>query len=236
MGSQQTRSAEELTTAIRSVVDRALESKVRDQVASRGKELAALITETAGTVAERASEAASDAWRETTPQRREAAKTADRLQRDALSWSRKTWAKQLRPMIQKAMKNRTATIGAAAGAVPISKELLDQARTRLGIQRREEHRWRTFFLGVVVGAIGGALVAILTAPRPGREMRDRIASRAREGAEEWAPLFQRPVETAKSIVAERTGNGSTPEAAEAAVDQVAGEAAETGSGEDQPAS
>ncbi len=72
---------------------------------------------------------------------------------------------------------------------------MDEARIRLGIQRREERHWRTFFLGVVLGAVAGAAVAILTAPRSGRETRDRLATAARdaaEGAGEWAPLFQRP--------------------------------------------
>jgi hypothetical protein len=85
-------------------------------------------------------------------------------------------------------------LGAAGIAVPASRELAQQARVRLGLKRAEERRWRTFFLGVIMGAIAGAVVALLTAPRPGREMRDELATRAREAANnagEWVPLFQR---------------------------------------------
>ena len=56
-------------------------------------------------------------------------------------------------------------------------------------------------MGLLIGAAAGALVAILTTPKPGREMRDELAGRARDaadkareaaGASDWAPLFQRP--------------------------------------------
>ncbi len=214
MASVSTRNADELTTAMKSLVDRALESTVREQVAARGKEMATAIAESATTVAERASEAASEAWRETGPRREEAAKAADQMRRDAVHWSRETWASQLRPALLGTWRKRAIALGAAGSAVPVSRELVDQARIRLGLQRREERHWRTFFLGVVVGAIAGALVAILTAPRPGRETRDRIASRAREAAEgagEWSPLFQQPAREAAIPVAE-AGNGVSPEA------------------------
>jgi YtxH-like protein len=218
MASVSTRSADELTTAIKSLVDRALESSVREQVATRGKEVAAALAETATTVAGRTSEAATEAWRETSPRRADAARAADTMRRDAMRWGQRTWGSQLRPALLRAWRKRAMAIGAAGGALPISRELVDEARIRLGIQQRrqEEHRWRTFFLGVVVGAIAGALVAILTAPRPGHETRDRIASRAREAAEgagEWAPLFQRPVEQAAT--AEQTGDGVGAEPVEA---------------------
>jgi gas vesicle protein len=217
MASVPTRTADELTTAIRSLVDRALDAEMREQLAARGREVAAAITEAAGTVAERTSEMATDAWRETKPQRKEAARTAERFQRDALKWGRQAWRSQLRPALRNAWKNRTVAIGAAGSAVPVSKELVDQAKIRLGLRRREERHWRSFFLGVVIGAIGGAVVALLTAPRPGREMRDEIVSRARdaaEGAGDWVPLFQRPeVPAAPESVDEAvsapepTGNG-----------------------------
>ena len=156
MASVSTRNADELTTAIKSLVDRALESKVREQVATRGREMAAAIAESAGTVAERASEAAGEAWRETSPRREEAAKAAERMGKDALNWGQETWASQLRPALRNAWRRRAATLGAAGGALPISRELVDQARIRLGIQRREERRWRTFFLGVIVGRHRGS--------------------------------------------------------------------------------
>lgn len=211
MTSQSTRTADELTTAIRSVVDRALESSVRDQVAARGRELAANIAVTAGTMADRASEAATEAWRETTPQRAEALRNAERLQRDALRWGRSTWASRLRPAMQRAINGGTLRLAAAGASVPISQELAERARQRLRAQRREERRWRSFFTGLVVGVVVGALAAILTAPRPGSEVRNRLATRAREGAGDWAPLFQRPIDAAGAIV---RGNGQdgAPEA------------------------
>jgi hypothetical protein len=240
MASVSTRNADELTTAIKSLVDRALESQVGEQVASRGKEMATAIAETAGTVAGRASEAAGEAWRETSPQREEAAKAAGRLGKDALHWSKKTWGARLGPALRTAWRRRAATLGAATGALPISNELVDQARIRLGLQRREERRWRTFFLGVIVGAIAGALVAILTAPRPGSETRDRLATAAREaadGAGDWAPLFQRvPVEAPAHE--EDGSNGAGPQAIEpeaepegAATDATAADATGADAGE-----
>ncbi len=238
MASVSTRNADELTTAIKSLVDRALESQVGEQVASRGKEMAAAIAESAGTVAGRASEAAGEAWRETSPRREEAAKAAGRLGKDAVHWSQETWGSQLGPALRTAWRRRAATLGAAGGALPISKELVDQARIRLGIQRREERRWRTFFLGVIVGAIAGALVAILTAPRPGRETRDRLATAARdaaEGAGDWAPLFQRPAITTPAGE-DDGGNGVSPEVEALRADATGADAAEPAPQEQEDAS
>lgn len=195
MASVPTRTADELTTAIRSLVERALESRTTEQVAARGREAAAAISEAAEAVAERTSELANDAWVQTRPQRRDAARAADRFRRDAWKWSRQTWRSQLRPALRRAWKNRAVALGAAGGAVPVSKELVDEARIRLGLRRREERHWRSFFFGLVIGAIGGAVVALLTTPRAGREMRGEIANRAREaadGATDWVALFQRP--------------------------------------------
>jgi gas vesicle protein len=53
---------------------------------------------------------------------------------------------------------------------------------------------------MLIGLAAGAIVAMLTAPKPGREMRDELAIKARDAAEkareaagnaEWVPLFQR---------------------------------------------
>jgi len=78
MASQPSKTADELTTAIRSLVDKALESQTREQIAARGREVAAAIAGTAGTAAGRASDIANDVWRDSASQRREAAKTARR--------------------------------------------------------------------------------------------------------------------------------------------------------------
>jgi gas vesicle protein len=99
------------------------------------------------------------------------------------------------------------------------------------MQRREEHRWRSFLLGLVIGAIAGAIAALLTAPRAGREMRDELAARARVAATtareaattareaagsatDWVPLFQRsPDEALDAPIAESQGelSASDPE-------------------------
>ena len=213
MASQPSKTADELTTAIRSLVDKALESQTREQIVARGREVAAAIAETAGTAAERASEIANDVWRESAPQRREAVKEAVRMRRDAFKWGRKAWLKQLQPALRNAWSRRAAAIGAAGLAVPASRELVDQARIRLGLRQREEHRWRIFFLGLVLGAIGGAIAALLTAPRPGREVRDELASRARDAATnagEWVPIFQREAAEAPSIAQPLVGEVSPP--------------------------
>ena len=194
MAGDTTRTADELTTAIRSLVERALESRTRDEIAARGRELATTIADTASAAAERASVAAGEAWRDSAPQRREAAKSARKMSRQALAWGRSTWKRRVGPTVRDAWDGRAASLAAAGIAVPTSRQLAKEARKRFRIQQREERRWRTFFLGVVIGAIGGAVVALLTAPRPGREVRDELAQRAREAATnagEWAPLFQR---------------------------------------------
>ena len=76
---------------------------------------------------------------------------------------------------------------------------------RLGVRKRREQRhWAAFFLGLLIGAAVGAVIAMLTTPKPGREMRDELAERARDAAEkareaagstDWVPLFQRPETT-----------------------------------------
>jgi hypothetical protein len=194
MAGEPSRTADELATAIRSLVERALESQTRDQITSRGRELASAIAGTAGAAAGRASVMAGDAWRESAPQRKEAATSARKMSRQALKWGRATWKRQVGPTVRNAWDGRAAALAAAGIAVPTSKEIAKQAQKRLRLQRREERRWRTFFLGVIIGAIAGAVVALLTAPRPGREVRDELAQRAREAASNagvWAPLFQR---------------------------------------------
>jgi hypothetical protein len=105
-------------------------------------------------------------------------------------------------------------IGAAGAAVPVAKEILDDAAVRLGIRRRREQRhWGAFFIGMLIGAAAGVVAAMLTAPKAGREIRDELAATARDAAKdagakarevasrardaaanagEWVPIFQRP--------------------------------------------
>jgi hypothetical protein len=197
MAGKQANTAEELTAAIRSLVDKALESDLRDQIVGRGRDVAS----TLGTAGEAAAERATEAWRESEPMRREAAEAALRAGRDTVSWGRRGWTTRLRPALRDGWTRRMAALAAAGVAVPTSRQVMDQARARLGIQRREERRWRSFFLGLFIGAVAGAIASLLTAPRAGREMRDELATRAREAAAtareaasatDWVPLFQRP--------------------------------------------
>jgi gas vesicle protein len=190
--------ADEVPTRVRSMMERVLEADVTDQIAKRGQELAKVVSQATETVSQRAEEA----WKESAPQRRDAEKAARRAGRDAMRWSLRTWQKELRPGLRELWGRRTAAMAAAGVAIPAGRELVDDAATRLGIRKRREQRhWSAFFLGLLIGAVAGAVIAILTTPKPGREMRDELAERARDAAErareaagtgEWVPLFQRP--------------------------------------------
>jgi gas vesicle protein len=190
--------ADEVPTRVRSMMEKVLEADVTDQIAKRGQELARAVSQATETVAQRA----EDAWNESAPQRRDAEKAARRASRDAARWSRRTWQKELRPGLRDLWSRRSAAMAAAGVAIPAGRELVDDAASRLGIRKRREQRhWSAFFLGLLIGAVAGAVIAVLTTPKPGREMRDELAERAREAADrareaagsgEWVPLFQRP--------------------------------------------
>jgi hypothetical protein len=196
--------AEDLADNIRAMVDRMVDAEFTKQLARRGREVTAVLAERA----QEMGEAAAEAWDDSAPARRDAAKRVNRASRDAAKWSDRTWRRSVRPAIRDLWKRRTLAIGAAGAAVPASRELLETAAERLGVQRREERHWGAFFLGLIIGAIGGAIVALLTAPKPGREMRrelgeradvvrEELAARARDA--EWVPLFERgeaPIEHA----------------------------------------
>jgi len=194
--------AEDVSTGLRQVVERALEADVADQIARRGKEIAASVSEATDNVSARATKA----WTESEPQRRQAEKELRRASRDAMDWSRKTWKKQLRPTLKDFWSRRSMAMGATAAAIPVGREMVEDAAVRLGIRKRQESRhWFAFFLGMLLGLAAGAAVALLTTPKPGREMRDDLAvkaretadrareaaDKAREGAGDWVPLFQR---------------------------------------------
>jgi hypothetical protein len=187
--------ADEVSTRVRSVVEKMLEADVTDQIAQRGRELAAAVAEATETVSARAGEA----WRESQPQRRDAEKAARRAGKDAMKWSRRTWKKDVSPTLRDLWKRRTAAIGAAGAAIPVGQQLVEDTAARLGIRKERERRhWTAFFLGLLVGAAAGAIIAMLTTPKPGREMRDELAEKAREAADrareeagDWVPLFQR---------------------------------------------
>ncbi|HEX3219584.1 MAG TPA: YtxH domain-containing protein [Candidatus Limnocylindria bacterium] len=190
--------ADEVPTRVRSLMEKVLEADVTDQIAKRGQELAKAV----GQATESVSQRAEVAWKDSAPQRRDAEKAARRASHDAMRWGRRTWQKDVRPGLRDLWGRRTAAMAAAGVAIPAGRDMVDDAAVRLGIRKRREARhWSAFFLGLLIGAAAGAIVALLTTPKPGREMRDDLAERARDAAErareaagagEWVPLFQRP--------------------------------------------
>lgn len=191
--------ADEASTTVRSMVEKVLEADVKDQITQRGRELAAAV----GDATEAVSTRASEAWRDSEPTRREAEKAVRKAGRQAAGWSRRAWQRDLRPSLGQLWNRRSVAIGAAGAAIPAGRELVEDAAVRLGIRKRHEERhWASFFLGMLIGLAAGVIVAMLTAPKPGREMRDELAEKARDAAEkardaagtagEWVPLFQRP--------------------------------------------
>ncbi len=227
------RTADDITDNIRSLVDRMIDAKFTQEMAKRGQEVAAAL-------AERSTEMgalANEAWRDTRPVRRDAAKRLARASDDAAKWSRRS----LTPTLRDLWKRRTLAIGAAGAAVPAGRELVDSAAVRLGLKEREERHWGAFFLGLIIGAAAGAIAALLTAPRRGDEMRRELGERAEELAtkakEEWVPIFQReetnglPEPGAVADTAEATADdaastledaaGETTVAADKAADEVA---------------
>lgn len=197
------RTADDLADNIRSMIDRIVEARFTQEMAKRGSELGDL---------------AEEAWRDSAPARRDAAKRAARAAHEATDWSETTWRKTIRPLLKDVWSRRTAAAGAAAAAVPAGRELVDTAKVRMGLKQREERHWGAFFLGLLLGAATGAIVALLTAPKRGDEMRHELGVRADEvrrevgqrtdeitakARDEWVPMFQRQV-----------GNGHGDEAAE----------------------
>jgi hypothetical protein len=202
--------ADQVTTDVRSMVERLFDPKIQDTVTKRGRALLAAL----GEAAETASERAAAGWHDAEPIRRDAARAG----RDALRWGNRAWQKDLLPGLNKLWSKRTVALGAAGAAVPVAKELIDDAAVRMGMRaRREPRHWGAFISGLLLGAIGGMIAAILTAPKAGREMRDElagtakqaatrarevastlpgeVATRARDAAataSEWVPIFQRP--------------------------------------------
>lgn len=192
--------ADEIADNIKSLIERIADAKLTQEMSRRSQEMAEAIADRG-----------SDAWRETRPLRRDAAKRATRASREAARWSDRTWQKSLRPALKDLWKQRVVAYGAAGAAVPAGKELVDTAAVRLGI-RQEERHWGTFFLGLVLGAIGGAIVALLLAPKRGTEMRQELATRADEMVTkardaDWVPMFQRDEATngQPSVASDATG-------------------------------
>lgn len=210
MATRPARTADEIAETIKSLVDRMLEADVTKEIGTRGQQVA-------GVVADRASDAAhraQDAWRDSQPVRRDVARNAE-----------KTWQKRLRPMLRDLWGRRAVALGAAGAAVPAGRELADSAAVRMGLKRREERHWGAFFLGMLVGAALGAIVAMLTTPKPGRQIRSEIGTRAGEishRAEEWVPLFQREGESSAEPTSGEQAAADTARAERAADEAASG--------------
>ena len=193
--------ADQVTTNARSMVERMLDPEITEQLTKRGRAFAEAIN----AAAESASGRAATTWHDAEPVRRQAA----RVGREALRWSGRTWSREMQPSLRRLWQRRTAALATAGAAVPVARELIDDAAVRLGIRkRREERHWGAFFAGLLIGAAAGAIAAILTAPKAGSQIRDElagtargaatraraVAGRAREAAAsagDWVPIFQR---------------------------------------------
>ncbi|MEO8510607.1 MAG: YtxH domain-containing protein [Chloroflexota bacterium] len=190
MATAPSRTADDITQSVRSLVDKVIEADVTERAARASRDVAAVLADATSTAADRA----GDAWKESGPSRREAAKAFRRAGKDTARWWNRTWRKEIQPGARELWKRRSVALGAAGVAIPASREIIDDAAVRLGLKQREERHWGSFFLGLIVGAAVGALVAMLTTPKPGTEMREELASKARE-ASDWVPIFQREEET-----------------------------------------
>jgi gas vesicle protein len=220
------RATDEITDSIKAAIDRLVDARVTQEVARRGQEAAAVIAERGSEVGDLASEA----WRDSRPLRRDAAKRLSRATEDATKWSDRTWRKRLRPMLKDLWKQRTLAAGAAGAAVPAGRELVDSAAVRLGLRQREEHHWGAFFLGLLLGAVGGAVVALLTTPKRGDEVRRELTTKADELAtkarEEWVPLFQSGESNGHTPAGSVSGAGTSLEDAAAEAGAASGAVAE----------
>jgi gas vesicle protein len=184
--------ADEIADNIKALIERVADAKFTQEMARRGQDVG---------------DRAVDAWRDAEPLRRDAAKRLSRATHDATRWSDRTWRKAIRPALKDLWSRRTVAMGAAGAAVPAGRELVDTAAVRLGLRQQEERHWGAFFLGLVLGAIGGAIAALLLTPKRGDEMRrelavkadevrhevatraDEIATKAKDA--DWVPIFQR---------------------------------------------
>ncbi|MGH2462670.1 MAG: YtxH domain-containing protein [Candidatus Limnocylindria bacterium] len=193
MGSKVTQTAGSITDSKRfsdeweAFMDRIARKDVPEEVTQRGQALAEAIAQ----AAEEAAQRASIAWRDSRPARREVARAVERQGREVGKWSRQVWRQDIRPGLRRFWNRRTVALGAAGAAVPAGRQLIEDAAAELGLRPRQDRHWGSFFAGIVIGALTGAIIAILTAPKPGRETRDELATRAREAADaagEWIPV------------------------------------------------
>jgi gas vesicle protein len=194
------RTADDIAENIRTLVDRLADAKPTQELAKRGQD-----------VADEVGSFANEAWRESRPMRRDARKAILRGVNDASKWSDRTWKRTVRPALKDLWKQRTVASGAAGAAIPATQAVIDDTAVRLGIKQEKRH-WGAFFLGVLIGAAAGVIVALLTAPKRGSEMRDELGTRAEELAtkakDEWVPIFQRETNGASDALPGETSVGA----------------------------
>lgn len=199
------------TDELEAFMSRIARKDVPDEVAQRGQALADAIAQ----VAEEAAQRAASAWRESQPVRKDMARAFERQGREVGKWSRQMWRDEIRPNLKRAWNRRTIALGAAGAAVPAGRQLIEEAVADLRLRPRQDRHWGSFFAGILIGALVGALAALLTAPKPGRETREELATKAREAADaagEWIPVS----------IPSSNGNGGTT-AATAGVSEVESE-------------
>jgi gas vesicle protein len=172
--------------------------------------------------------------------RRDARKAILRGVRDASKWSDRTWKRTVRPALKDLWKQRTIAIGAAGAAIPATQAVIDDTAVRLGIKQERRH-WGAFFLGLLLGAAAGAIVALLTAPKRGSEIRDELGTRAEELAtkakDEWVPIFQRDTNGAGDVLPGETSVEAASDDTATSVQEGAAEAgAATGDAAEEAAS
>jgi len=210
------RTADDIAENIRTLVDRMADAKLTQELAKRGHD-----------VADEVGSFANEAWRESRPMRRDARKAILRGVRDVSKWSDRTWKRTVRPALKDLWKQRTVAIGAAGAAIPATQAVIDDTAVRLGIKQEKRH-WGAFFLGLLLGAAAGAIVALLTAPKRGSEMRDELGTRAEELAarakDDWVPIFQRDTNGAGDVLAGETSAEATIGDAATSVQEGAAEA------------
>ncbi|HEX2883608.1 MAG TPA: hypothetical protein VHQ42_03445, partial [Candidatus Limnocylindria bacterium] len=151
------KTADEVAESIKELIDRLVDAKFTQDMTKRGQEVAGLLAARGADV----EKAAAEAWRDSRPARRDAAKRLARATDDAAKWSDRAWRKQIRPTLKELFKGRNAALGVAGAAVPAGREAIDAAAVRLGLKQREERHWGMFFLGLLLGAAVGAVVALL---------------------------------------------------------------------------
>ena len=134
------RTADDIADNIRSLIDRVVDAKFTQEMAKRGQDVADVLAERGAEVGE----IATEAWRDSKPMRRDAAKRMAKASGEATKWSDRTWRTSLRPMLKDLWKQRTVAIGAAGAAVPVGREIVDSAAQRLGIGglATASERWR----------------------------------------------------------------------------------------------